>query len=340
MIPGWEDQRIQFLTRYLFGILGVIYFNFVFEYNSPWLSLGKINVMLSLYFIWLTSTFVHAYFRNESIPRFRLAMWVDILLISIIVICDPFLVPLTSMVYIVIVLGNGMRYGMRCFSEALLGSFLAAMLSLTLRYSGSLDELTPGVIFLNMFGGIILVYAYILMSRIDATRRVMEQSSRVDSLTGLSNRAALEKGANEMLAGMGSGNSTISLMFADVDNFSTVNESLGHAEGDRVLREVAKIFRNNIRDVDIAGRYGGDEFVILLRDTPIAEAKVVAERIQNELQTWAKESALDISISIGIGESPTHSVNFKHLLALAYRALSHGKAINGNGSLSIVASGE
>lgn len=336
VVPSWADQRTQFLTRYLFAILGVVYFNFVFEYKSPWLSLDRINMLLGIYLLALTVFFFHGYFKPDSVVRFRLAMWFDIVMVSIIVINDPFAVPLTSMVYIVIVLGNGMRYGMRCFSEALVGSFIAAMVSLTLRYSGSFHELTPGVVFLNVFGAIILVYAYILMSRVDATRRVFEHSSRVDPLTGLMNRTALDEAAAEMFGEVNRVSTKLVVMFADLDKFKSVNDTLGHHEGDRVLCEVSKIIQNAIREKDLAARYGGDEFVILLRNTSLEDAEPIARRIQQDLDVWAEQNALDIGITIGAGEAPTHGASFQTLLSRVDRALYRSKYSNRGSGLSMV----
>lgn len=334
IIPRWADQRVQFLTRYLFGILGVIYFNFVFGDDAA--SRSVVNIVLGLYFIWLTISFVHAYFRHDSIFRFRLAMWVDILVVSIVVYHDPFVVPLNSMIYIVIVLGNGMRYGIRCFSEALLGSFLAAMISLSLRYSGSFHEISSGVVFLNIFGGIILIYAYMLMRRIDASHKVVEHSSRLDPLTGLVNRKILQDAATSMIDEAERGGSVMTVVFADLDNFKQVNDSFGHSEGDRVLIEVANIIRQAVRDQDVAGRYGGDEFVLLLRDTPVDAAKPVARRIQQQLGEWAENNALEIGISIGMGEAPTHGNNFRMLMGRVDRALYRSKHAVENNSVSIV----
>ena len=334
VIPRWADQRVQFLTRYLFGILGVIYFNFVFGDDTTDRSI--VNIVLGLYFIWLTVSFVHAYFRHDSIFRFRLAMWVDILVVSIVVYFDPFVVPLNSMIYIVIVLGNGMRYGIRCFSEALLGSFLAAMISLSLRYSGSFHEISSGVVFLNIFGGIILVYAYILMRRVDASHKVVEHSSRLDPLTGLVNRRILQDAATAMIDEAQRSGSVLTIMFADLDSFKQVNDSFGHNEGDRVLIEVANIIRQAVRDQDVAGRYGGDEFVLLLRDTPLDAARPVARRIQQQLSAWAEKNALEIGISIGMGEAPTHGNNFKSLMGAVDRALYRSKFSRENGGISTV----
>jgi diguanylate cyclase (GGDEF)-like protein len=331
--PEWGDQRLQFITRYLFTFLGVVYFNFVFEYGSPWMNLAEMNAFLLGYAVWVTAVFIHARQRPFSPSRFRAAMWGDIFGVSVAVLNDPFVVPLSSMVYIVIVLGNGMRYGMRCFSEVLVASFLAAMFTLTIRYSAAFHSLSPGVLFLNIFGAIILVYAYVLMGRVEALRRRFEESSKIDPLTGLPNRAALLEAAEAMLGPARQGTGKLTVMFADLDKFKVINDTLGHGEGDRVLRAVADILSKSVRRDDVVARYGGDEFVMLLGDVQLDEAEVVAQRLQAGINLWARQNGLDLSVTFGMGEAPAHGTDLATLLAIVDRALYQSKAEHGAGGL-------
>ena len=334
MAPSWTDQRLQIMTRYLFTVLGIIYFNLVFEYTPSWLTLAEMNVFFVAYLGWITLVYLHARRKPYSPLRFRIAMWTDILGISLTVLNDPFIVPLTALVYIIIVLGNGMRYGMRCFSEALIGSFFAALITMTLRYAGSFSAMTPGGWFLNVFGGLILVYAYILMSRVDANRRNLEAISRSDPLTGLLNRGALMQAAETALEPLRSSEAeTVVVMFADLDKFKAVNDTLGHAAGDRVLRAVARIIQQNMRSQDIAARYGGDEFVLLLHDTRIGDAEVVARRLQQNIDAWAQRNAVEVSVSIGLGEAPTHGTDLETLLHRVDEALYQSKLRHGTGGI-------
>ena len=225
--PGWKEQSVQFLTRYLFVVLGVLFFNFSGDFTPRWMSLQAINAVFALYLVVNTACLLHARRHPVSPTRYRLAMWVDIALVSFCMLNDPYEIPPSLLVFIMVVLGNGMRYGMRLFGEALTGSFAGAMVVLTLRSAG----LTPGVMFLNLFGGIILVYAYILMSRIESSRRQLEQSSTVDALTGLMNRRALFEAAEGIFRKL-NGSGRLTVMFADLDKFKAVNDTHGHAKGD------------------------------------------------------------------------------------------------------------
>lgn len=338
---SWEEQRIQYITRYVFVLLGFVYFNFVIDdYVSPWFSLTGISIYLLAYGVWITAWFIAARYKHHSEFRYRLIMWTDILGVSVCVLNDPFVVPLSSMVYIVVVLGNGMRYGMRAFAETLLGAIIATVFVLSLRYTDGVHTLSAGTIFLNLFAVIILGYAYLLMSRIDANRNRLERRSKHDALTGLLNRRALMDHAMSYLCHGTDHNCRMVLMFADLDKFKQVNDLFGHATGDQVLKAVGLIIRNNIRQSDFAARYGGDEFVLILPGMTICEAQQAAERIQQQLGDWAKKENLNVSITIGIGESPTHGTDFASLLHNVDKALYSSKNKDGGGGISLASGSE
>jgi diguanylate cyclase (GGDEF)-like protein len=329
--PTWKEQSVQFLTRYLFVVLGVTFFNFSGDFVPRWMSLQAINAAFALYLVINTACLLHARRHPISPARYRLAMWVDIALVSFAMLNDPYDIPPSLLVFIMVVLGNGMRYGMRLFGEALTGSFAGAMVVLTLRSAG----LTPGVMFLNLFGGIILVYAYILMSRIESSRRQLEQSSTVDALTGLKNRRALFEAAEDIFRRL-NGSGRLTVMFADLDKFKAVNDTHGHARGDQVLKQFSNIVRDSIRGADIAARYGGDEFVLILRDTPLQQAQQVAKRLQAGVADWAASNQLDISVTIGMGEAPIHGDSLATLLERVDQALYRSKLSGSCGGVQCV----
>ncbi len=323
--PGWPEQRVQFLTRYLFLALGVVFFNFAAQFKPAWLTLPQLNAAFAVYFILNTIAFLHARANPDSVLRYRAAMWVDVVLASVCVVHDPYDIPPSLLVFIMIVLGNGMRYGMRLFGEALTGSFAGAMVALSLRSIGGMQGLTPGVMFLNLFGGIILIYAYILMSRIEDSRRRLEQQSTVDTLTGLINRRALFERAEALFHGLGEGRKMV-VMFADLDKFKSVNDTYGHAAGDAVLKQFSGILCDCMRSSDIVARFGGDEFVLLLPDTGLEEARQVAERLRAQTAAWAQINQIDVSVSIGLGEAPTHGRDLATLLDQVDQAMYRSKS--------------
>lgn len=326
--PRWADQRLQFITRYVFSSIGIIYFNFVFDYTSPWLSRHFVTGTLLVYMAWVTFWFIRARIEPFSPRRVRITMWGDVVAVSVTVLTDPFVAPISSLVYMLIVLGNGMRYGMRYFAEALLATFSAALVVLTLRYSANIQLMHPGVLFLNLFAALVLVYAYVLMSRVDASRRMLERSSRLDALTGLINRRALFATAEKLLEPRDGVVPRLVVMFADLDKFKLINDTRGHGEGDRVLCEVARILRNSVREADVVARYGGDEFVLLLTESDLPQAREVAERIRERIDSWARVNHLPLSASLGLGEAPENGCDLQTLLASVDRELYKSKSQN------------
>lgn len=332
--PPWQEQKIQFFTRYVFLLLGFLFFNAVDGIAPAHWSLWQVNAALGLYLLSNSLLFLHARRHNFHIRRFHLAMWVDIIVTSICVLNDPYPIPPSLLVFIMVVLGNGMRYGMRLFAESLFGCFAATMVILSARYLIDGASLSPGLVFLNLFGGIILVYAYILMGRIDRNRRELELRSNLDILTGLLNRRALLDAVDIMFHRLHRNNRKFAMLFADLDKFKAVNDELGHAAGDLVLKQFAEIIRQSIRSSDIAARFGGDEFVILLENTSLDNAECVATRIQQQVNDWSDENGICFSVTFGLGEAPTHGDNFHSLLEQVDRALYHSKTAHTGGGLA------
>ena len=108
----------------------------------------------------------------------------------------------------------------------------------------------------------------------------------------------------------------------DIDDFKKVNDEYGHQKGDRVLKKVSKIIKNTIRNVDIAGRYGGEEFLMIFPNTTYKKAENACQRIRKKIQ---KESMVTISIGIaGISDETTKEI-VKKVDDCLYKAKSKGK---------------
>lgn len=138
----------------------------------------------------------------------------------------------------------------------------------------------------------------------------LEELGRVDGLTGLYNRRFWEEQfVMEFKRGRRSENPS-TLIMLDIDHFKKVNDTYGHPAGDEVIKTLGEIIKKSIRETDIAGRYGGEEFAIILPDTPVANVEFVSERIRRLVEKCTVVyDQIDISftISIGIaGLDPTH----------------------------------
>ncbi len=159
----------------------------------------------------------------------------------------------------------------------------------------------------------------------------------LDSLTGVYNRRAfLELGEHEMERFLRLGR-PLSAMMIDIDLFKHINDTYGHAAGDQALKVVAQICKRNIRSMDILGRYGGDEFVILLPETDRFEGMEIGYRIIRELQQQLiNRVALPfrVSLSIGLAQAPQHLGDLADLLSRADRAMYTAKR-KGGGQVSM-----
>ncbi len=323
--PSWAEQQIQFFTRYLFLGLGLVFFNLAEGIEPAWMSLTQLNLAYGLYFLLHTAVVLHAYRQHHYPLRYHLAMWLDVAIVSLSVLNDPYALPPSMLVFIMVVLGNGMRYGMRMFAEALAGCLGALMLVFTLRYLNNHQVVSPGLLYLNLFGGIILIYSYILMARIEKSRKQLEQRSRLDTLTGLMNRRALYEFADYLFPYTERHGGSLAVMLADLDRFKHINDSYGHAKGDEVLQRFSAILKDSIRGSDIAARLGGDEFVLMFPDTDLDQAEAVAQRIQSQVKKYALESRLDFGTTIALGEAPAHGSTLDEILHNVDAALYQSK---------------
>ncbi len=322
----WSEQKIQFLTRYLFQVLGLLFFNVSTAFKPTWMTLAQINVVFLVQVLQITLCFWHASRHLHSVTRYRIAMWSDIIVVSLCVSNDPYEIPPSLIVFILVVLGNGMRYGMRFFAEAVIGSFVGGCIALMVRkFYGDLP-IPMGMLFLSLFAAIALVYAYILMGRIETSRRQLERTSNTDTLTGLLNRRALLAAADSLFDRVNHDSGRLVMLFADMDRFKSVNDGRGHAMGDQVLKRLGEILLDSIRDSDIAARYGGDEFVILLSDASMDDGERIARRIQSQVSEYAREQDLNFGVTIALGEAPTHGKTIDALMDRVDEALYRAKS--------------
>jgi diguanylate cyclase (GGDEF)-like protein len=132
---------------------------------------------------------------------------------------------------------------------------------------------------------------------------ILSEISARDSLTGLYNRLyVMEKIDSEMNRSLRHG-SPVSLLMLDIDHFKRINDSFGHSAGDGVLRTVGQVLRDSCRVYDVPGRYGGEEFCIVLPETKVGNTTVVAERIRERLAANRFEigtGSVIVTASIGI----------------------------------------
>ncbi|VVM90751.1 putative diguanylate cyclase DgcC [Pseudomonas fluorescens] len=140
-------------------------------------------------------------------------------------------------------------------------------------------------------------------------KRELLALSRTDSLTGLLNHGAWKDRLDVEFQRCQRQHQGGAVALIDIDHFKTINDTYGHVAGDIVLRQLSKILKQNLRAADLCGRYGGDEFCVILPDLPLASAAAAMDALRDRFATLGYEQnpALKVSLSIGLAAfNPTH----------------------------------
>lgn len=157
--------------------------------------------------------------------------------------------------------------------------------------------------------------------------------SKTDFLTALNNRGFWEEALiNEFKRIKRSGHHS-TLLMCDIDHFKRVNDTFGHAAGDAVIQQVAAAVKKNLRSTDVAGRYGGEEFAVLLLDTTVDQAIFFAERLRKNVEAMAVEynqQLLRVTVSIGVAEFHEEMNEYRDWIEAADKALYQSKAAGRN----------
>lgn len=159
------------------------------------------------------------------------------------------------------------------------------------------------------------------MERLQKRAEHLLNEAQTDALTGLPNRRAL----NVLLSAWMQERKPFSVVAVDIDFFKQVNDTYGHQVGDQVLQFLANVMRANSRKGDFCCRYGGEEFIILLPNTPSDEAYQMIERIRTTLELKTSPTGKPITISCGVASYPDHAATAHELLECADQALYAAK---------------
>ncbi len=174
-----------------------------------------------------------------------------------------------------------------------------------------------------------------IMYHCEALREELEklaQTAHTDPLTGVWNRRFIEEKFFNLLKKSENIEHRVAVLMADIDHFKVVNDTYGHTNGDEVLRRVAGVLQRSIRGQDVAIRYGGEEFCVVLYDIPEEVAIRVAERIRQQVATEEiilGETAVNVTISIGVAFYEP-GMSAEDLLATADRRLYRAKNLGRN----------
>lgn len=195
---------------------------------------------------------------------------------------------------------------------------------------GNLLRISSGFMtMLTIFAGFTLIAHEILKSN-----RELFRLATLDPLTGIFNRREFFiRGENEIERN-NRYNTPLSLLMLDIDYFKRVNDTFGHANGDRVLKQFVQTCKIQIRSTDIFARLGGEEFALLLPESGPEEARVTAERIRREIENQAvssdSEGNIYITVSIGISAKTVENPTLSRMIQDADNALYQAKSMGRN----------
>jgi len=160
--------------------------------------------------------------------------------------------------------------------------------------------------------------------------------SRTDGLTGLLNRKSWETELHHEYQRFQRHHHVSSMLMFDIDHFKKVNDNYGHPTGDEVIRRTAATLKQNLREIDVAGRYGGEEFAVVLLDTDVDGAKVVAERLRKAIEALTvchDDQEVKFTISLGIAQLNTRMTDTTAWIECADKALYQAKHNGRNNSV-------
>jgi diguanylate cyclase (GGDEF)-like protein len=165
----------------------------------------------------------------------------------------------------------------------------------------------------------------------------LKQLSEIDELTGIFNRRAFTTLLSDALKNYHSSHRPFSLLMLDIDRFKQINDTIGHSCGDDVIEHVVKVIQSELRDSDHLGRVGGEEFSIILQDTKLESAQLMAENIRTKLENEQCDTdnfVVQVTVSIGVTHVVKKDNDIKSILLRADKAMYDAKE-NGRNRVSI-----
>ena len=205
--------------------------------------------------------------------------------------------------------------------------FMPATAVVTIQYNGDTNGLAIGLVG-NCFAAAFGALNFVLMCNDEFNLQLMTMAA-TDPLTGIANRRRLMERGEDEIARVQRFGQPLSMVMLDLDHFKAINDSHGHAAGDQVLRETAQACAAALRDIDMVARAGGEEFAILLPQTPLARGIEVAERLRQaiaRIEVRTSDTKITFTASLGVAEFMPEDASIDRLMARADRALYRSKA--------------
>jgi diguanylate cyclase (GGDEF)-like protein len=288
---------------------------------------GSAAVLMALFFYAaFILSFHYAHFYRQ-LTRWHLAIetWVMIAFITWVLVYTGRLESPLANLYLLVIITSALtlgklitllEVGLIAACYVFLGFTNPAREMLSIAYASTLGtQLAPS-----------LLVAYITTMLSADTRSALSRIkllSETDEMTGIFNRRALLAILERMLNLSNRYGHPLSILTIDADSLKDINDSMGHEAGNRLLKLTVKAIQEQLRDTDVLARYGGDEFVVLLPETPCKDGLEVAERIRHAAETTItnRHQSLTTTVSIGVACFPDHGKELEALLEKSDQAM-------------------
>lgn len=239
-------------------------------------------------------------------------------------------------VYLMSVLSVALFLLIRPLPLAVLYAFVYALFALLLPYAGAkpeaLSSLRVNTAVFNLFAWVFSHVALKSRASVFLNRRqlheqncVLEELAKRDAMTGLYHHAASLCRLDEEIRRARAEGHPLSLIMTDIDDFKTINDTYGHQFGDDVISRVAAVFTTTVRDKGTVGRYGGEEFLIILPGTGLADANTLAENIQSAMAGAISQPSVTVSGGISLYQGESLNDFVRQTDERLYHAKSSGK---------------
>jgi diguanylate cyclase len=230
---------------------------------------------------------------------------------------------------------GGLRFLVRCSVALVLACLVvSAAAGFQAQPYTSMIEIIGCLPLLVAYPIVVGVTTYRLARRVRDQNQLLLEISRTDGLSELLNRRYWEEAVSAEFQRCRRNGQPATLLMLDIDHFKTINDRYGHPAGDDVIRSVAQILRDSLREHDVPGRYGGEEFGVLLPDTGAAGAEVLAERVRKRIEAAAlSRTAVRATVSIGFAELDPQDMEYAVWISHADRALYAAKERGRNRSV-------
>lgn len=328
-IKNCSFKRNTLYFRWMFLLVIIPIFYLISDKVINYSSFSKVIGIVGIYNALVTIYIIKKHKIARTFPNF--VFYVDIIIIAVL---SNLIGGVNSDVFIIfffIISFYGMRNDIsRTVNISIFNIITYAIIS-TVFYITGFQEVDFGKLFLRCLFIILAAYGISLVivevKKYDKMHKKEFILARTDKLTGLPNRHYLEQKLKEDL--FKDEETVLNILIFDLDNFKGFNDTYGHNWGDKLLTIFADIINYNIRKEDIPVRYGGEEFLLIVKNADLDVAKRVGDRVRRHLekqkiQACGEEDKI-VTVSCGVAQYPTHGNDFTEVVGLADKALYFAK---------------